>query len=136
MQAYKDHYAELIRAADLVLVASGTSALEVAFHRRPMIVMYRASRFFYHAIARWMVRTKFLSLPNILAGREIVPEFMPYYTSTRPIADRAIELLRSPERRDEMCRDLERIVEPLRAKGASKNAAGMLLDLIDRNSSH
>ena len=85
----------VISAADLVLVASGTSALEIAFYEKPMIVMYNASRVFYHLFARWMIRTPFLSLPNILAGREIVPEFMPYYTSTAPIADKAIALLES-----------------------------------------
>lgn len=131
ISSYADHFAEVICAADLVLVASGTSALEVAFHGRPMIVMYKASRFFYHAIARWMIRTPQLSLPNILAGREIVPEFMPYYTSTAPIAERAVELLRSPELRDEMTCRLEEIVAPLRERGASQRAAAMLLDLID-----
>lgn len=136
IQAYPDHHMELIRAADLVLVASGTSALEVAFHGRPMIVMYRASRLFYHAVARWMIHTPYLSLPNILAGREIVPEFMPYYTSTDPIADRAIELLNSPTLREAMVRDLESTVEPLRGGGASRSASAILLDMIDRNRRH
>ena len=131
IKAYSDDFSEVIHAADLVLVASGTSALEVAFHGRPMIVMYKSSRFFYHAVARWMIRTPYLSLPNILAGREIVPEFMPNYTSTQPIAKRAIELLRNPSLRDEMSKNLEETVAPLRRPGASQRAAAMLLDLID-----
>ncbi len=130
--AYTRHHAELIEAADLALVASGTSTLEVAMHGRPMIVMYKASRVFYHLIGRWMLRTPYLSLPNILAGREIVPEFMPYYTSTKPIAERAIELLGSPEARRAMVGDLAGTVEPLRGTRASLRAAGMLLEMIER----
>ena len=131
ISTHADNFAEVIHAADLVLVASGTSALDVAYHGRPMIVMYKASRLFYHAVARWMIRTPYLSLPNILAGREIVPEFMPYYVSTVPIAVRALELLQSPELRDEMTGRLEETVAPLRDPGASERAAAMLLDLID-----
>jgi len=90
----KQHaYAELIEAADLVLVASGTTTLEVALRGTPMIVMYNASRWFYNLAARWLLHTPWLSLPNILAGRELVPEFMPYYRSTVPIAECALELL-------------------------------------------
>ncbi len=127
------NHAELIQAADLVLAASGTTALEVAFHRRPMIVMYNASRLFYQLIGRWMIHTPYLALPNILAGREIVPEFMPYYTSTRPIAERAIELLKSEEARRTMIRDLVEVVEPLRSGCASERAAAMLLDMVSRS---
>jgi lipid-A-disaccharide synthase len=87
---------------------------------------------FYHLIGRWMLRTPYLSLPNILAGREIVPEFMPYYTSTKPIAERAIELLGSPEARRAMVGDLAGTVEPLRGTRASLRAAGMLLEMIER----
>ncbi len=133
VRAQRRNYAELIQAADLVLVTSGTAALEVAFHHRPMIVMYNASRVFYHLIGRWMIHAPYLSLPNILAGREIVPEFMPYYTSTKPIAERAIKLLRSEEARRTMMADLRETVEPLRSSQASKRAATMLLDMVSQS---
>ena len=130
VEPYPGRHSELIQAADLVLVASGTTALEVAFHERPMIVMYNSSRFFYHAIGRWMIDSQYLSLPNILAGREIVPEFMPYYTSTVPIADRAIELLRSDEARTKMGGELAKTVAPLCGTHAAQRTAELLLDMI------
>lgn len=123
--------ASLIEAADLVLVASGTTALEVAFRERPMIVMYQSSPLFYNTVGRWMIHTEFLSLPNILAGREIVPEFMPYYRSTEPIARKAIEMLESPSMCDEMIEQLESVVRPLRGPSAAKNAAQILLDITE-----
>jgi len=133
IEPYSGGHAELIQAVDLVLVASGTTALEVAFHERPMIVMYNSSRFFYHAIGRWMIDLRYLSLPNILAGREIVPEFMPYYTSTIPIADRAIELLRSEDARRTMAENLAKTVAPLRGTHAAHRTAELLLELISRS---
>lgn len=124
---------DLIEAAELVLVASGTTALEVAFRQRPMVVMYQSSPLFYNLIARFMIRTPFLSLPNILADEEIVPEFMPYYRSTEPIAAKAIELLENPQLRSEMTEELAGIVSPLRGPSAAKNAAKMLVELVDRH---
>jgi len=130
---YPGQHAELIRAADLVLVASGTSTLEVALHERPMIVMYNTSRLFYQLIGRWMIKTPYLSLPNILAGREVVPEFMPYYRSTTPIAELAIELLESTEKRQAMVNALRAVVEPLRDGNASKRTAELLLNMIEKS---
>jgi lipid-A-disaccharide synthase len=123
--------ADLIEAADLVLVASGTTALEVAFRGRPMIVMYQSSPLFYNAVARWMIQTPFLSLPNILAGEPIVPEFMPYYRSTGPIAAKAVQLLEQPPLREEMVDRLARVVAPLRGPSAARNAADMLLEMME-----
>ena len=59
---------------------------------------------------------------------------MPYYTSTEPIARRAIELLKSPEARASMARDLKSIIDPLAHGEASRQTAKMLLGLAD--SSH
>lgn len=132
-KAYHDQNGELLSAADLTLVASGTATLEVAHYRSPMIVMYNGSRLMYHLMGRWLVRTKYFSLINILAERELVPEFMPYYRSTTPIARCAIELLSSPERRAQMRRETADLLSNVSAPGASARAADMLLEMIDRS---
>jgi len=129
VRPYPGRHRELIESADLVLVASGTTALEVAFCGTPMIVMYNASRLFYHLLARWMIHTRYLSLPNILAGREIVPEFMPYYRSTAPIAEAAIELLADDGKHRAMREALAELVGPLRNGNASARTAEILLRL-------
>lgn len=128
---YEDGHTDLLAAADLTLVASGTATLEVAYRRSPMIVMYNASKWGYHLLARWLIRTPQLSLVNILAGRELVPEFMPYYASTEPIAERAIEMLRQPETLERMSTDLANLLDPLIKTGASDNTARLLLEMID-----
>ncbi len=131
---HRDGNAELLAAADLTLVASGTATLEVAHYGSPMIVMYKASRLMYHLFARHTVRIKKYSLINILAGRTIVPEFMPYYTSTAPIAASAIDLLASAHNLKRMRQEIRETIEPIRQPGASARAARLLVELADARS--
>ncbi len=129
--AYHGKNGDLIESADLVLVASGTSTLEVAYYHKPMVVMYNSSRLMYHLVARWLISTPHLSLVNILAGREVVPEFMPYYTSTERIARCALGLLESPARRSAMSRELADLLAPIVRTGAPAATAAILRDMLD-----
>jgi lipid-A-disaccharide synthase len=122
--------AELITAADLVLVASGTATLEVAYYRKPMIVMYNHSRWAYELIGRWLIATRWLSLPNIIAGRQIVPEFMPYYRSADPIAATAAEMLSTPQTLERISRQLDELMTPLIKTGASANTARIVAEML------
>lgn len=127
-----DARAEAIQAADLVLVASGTVTLEVAYWATPMIVMYNSSRWLYRLVGRWLIRTPWLSIPNIVAQREMVPEYMPYYTSTAPIAAQAIDWLSNPLARQRIRDDLRRTIQPLVKTGAAANAAEELRQLLQQ----
>lgn len=122
--------ADLATASDLALATSGTTTLELAMHGCPMIVMYNTSRWGYELIGRWLIRTPFLSLPNILASREVVPEFMPYYRSTAPIASKAIEMLADDAVRNQMRHELLTITSALRNMPASKRVAELLMQMM------
>lgn len=122
--------AEVLSAADLALCASGTATLEVAYHRVPMVIMYNGSRWGYQLIARWLIRTPYLSLVNILAGRRIVPEFMPYYRSTEPIAAEALDLLANGPRRERMKADLGAIITALGTASAAEGAARIAAEML------
>jgi len=121
---------EILTAADLALCASGTATLEVAYYRVPMVVMYNASKWGYRIIGRWLIRMPHLSLVNILAGRRIVPEFMPYYTSTQPIAAEALDLLANQPRQTAMRADLEAVIRSLGTASAAQQTAEMAMQML------
>jgi lipid-A-disaccharide synthase len=121
----------LAKKVDLALVASGSATLQVASSGCPMIVMYRTSRILWHLVGRWLIRTRFLSLVNILAGRQLVPEFMPHFGSITPIVDRCKMIMRNKSRLAKISRELVRIVAPMAEKNASENTAKIVLEMID-----
>lgn len=124
------HNGELIQAADLVLVASGTATLEVAYYRRPMIVMYNASKWGYRLIGRRLIRTKHLSLVNILAASSLVPEFMPYYDSVEPIVRSALEILADPARQARIANGLDTLIRSLGTHPVAERTARIVLDAL------
>jgi lipid-A-disaccharide synthase len=125
---------EILSAADLALCASGTATLEVAWYRVPTVVMYNGSKWGYRLIGRWLIRTAHLSLVNILAGRRIVPEFMPFYTSTEPIADQALDILANVDRQTTIRRELDEVIRSLGDKDAARQTASLACQLIQKTS--
>jgi len=123
---------ELMAAADFALASSGTATLELACLQTPMISLYPVSRLQYNLIARWFITTPYLSLPNAVAQRRIIPEYCLYWGGPGPIADEAIDILTNSERNRRMRRDLDEVREKLGAPGASDRAAEAALDLVGR----
>jgi lipid-A-disaccharide synthase len=103
----------MIRWADLVLTCSGTATLQIARHEKPMIVLYRLAWWKWNLAGRFLVQSKFLCLVNILADRELVPEFMPFYGPVQPLIDTAVDLLAHPEKRQAMSHDLAMLTAPM-----------------------
>ncbi|MGB5622950.1 MAG: lipid-A-disaccharide synthase, partial [Gammaproteobacteria bacterium] len=119
---------EAMSAADVVLLASGTAALEAALLKRPMVVAYRLSR-----ISQWLLETFKLvridrfSLPNLLSGRDLVPEFL--QTAVRPPALGAAVLnwLDDRSRREDALAAFDEIHRQLR-QGADERAARAVIE--------
>ena len=114
---------EAARSADLAIVASGSATLQVAAAGCPMVIMYQSSRVLWHLIGRWLLKTKNLSLVNILAEIELVPEFMPYFRSTEPIVQATEQLLEDKDRLTRTSSELIKIAEPLKQTNASDQVA-------------
>ncbi len=122
------------KKVDFSFVASGSATLQVAAAACPMVIMYQSSKFLWNLVGKRIVKTKFLSLVNILSEKELVPEFMPYFDSTAPIANAAESLLNNPVKLNELSQALADLTKPLIGLNASENAAQMIIDqLVKQN---
>jgi len=117
-------------AVDFSIVASGSATLEVAAAGCPMVIMYQSSRILWHWVGRWIVRSKYLSLVNILSGRELVPEFMPYFTSIEPIVESIGQLLEDNDKLVQLSNELTKLTKPLAEKIASREVAKIALEML------
>ena len=123
---------ELVPRCDLCLTVSGTATLHAAGHGAPQIVVYRLNPIIWHLAARWLINTRTFALVNLLndGKRSIVPEYIPWYGSNKPVADKAMELLQHPELLAHQREQLASLIHTMNRPGASRNAARLALDLM------
>ena len=125
------HSHEALGAADAVLLASGTAALEAMLFKCPMVVAYRISAL-SHDIIRGLglLKIRHVSLPNLLAEKELVPEFLQYRATPERLGAAALRLLTDRSARDAQIRGLQALTGVLRV-GADQRAAEAVLALAD-----
>lgn len=118
----------VVRWCDYALVVSGTVTLQIAKQYRPMVAMYRPNRLMYHALARWLVLTEVFTLPNLIAGRRIIPELIPHFGDGEALAVEVIKLMRRTGYADDQRDALRKVVE----KFQGINAAEIAVDEIEK----
>jgi len=121
---------KMAEASDFAIVASGSATLEVAAAGCPMVIMYQSSRILWHLVGWWLVRTKYLSLVNILSSKELVPEFMPYFSSIEPIVESIEQLLEDSDKLAQTSGELIKLTEPLADKRAREEVANIVLEML------
>ena len=112
------------------MVASGTATLESSFYLLPFVLIYKVSWLTYLP-GRLLIRVDHLGMPNILAGREIVPEFIQHEALPDRIADSVWKLYSDPARRATMVSEMDRVVKLLGGKGAGRRAAEAVLQELE-----
>ena len=117
---------EVMAVSNLLLVTSGTATLQAALIGTPMVVVYRASALTYQ-IAKCLVKIPYISLVNILAGKEIVPELIQDRMTPDCIAHEALAILQDARRQNDMTQAFHTIRTSLGGPGASKRAAAFIL---------
>lgn len=117
-------------AVDFSIVTSGSATLEVAAAGCPMVIMYQSSRILWHLLGRWIVKTRYLSLVNILADKELVPEFMPYFTSIEPIITSIEQFLEDKDKLAQLSSELTKLTKPLAEKKACREVANIAIEML------
>jgi lipid-A-disaccharide synthase len=117
-------------ASDAILLASGTAALEAMLAKRPMAVAYRINPLTYWIVKKFgILPTNVYSLPNILAGRIIVPELMQDDCTAPALAQTLLPLLQSRRMDPDQAAEFRRLHETLLAEPDS--AASTVVDLLE-----
>jgi lipid-A-disaccharide synthase len=123
----KGDSAGTMQRAFAAMIASGTATLEAAHFRLPFVLVYKVSWPTYFA-ARLVLKTKHLGMPNVLAGREVVPEFIQHEARPGRIAPAVLKLVNDQAARDVMISEFEAIIAKLGETGASAEAARVIVD--------
>ncbi|ARB26123.1 lipid-A-disaccharide synthase [Pseudomonas tolaasii] len=116
-----------LAACDAVLIASGTATLEALLYKRPMVVAYRLAPLTFWILKR-MVKSPYISLPNLLAQRLLVPELLQDDATPEALAQTLLPLIDGGE---EQTRGFDDIHRTLR-RDASNQAADAVLTLIGK----
>jgi lipid-A-disaccharide synthase len=126
--------AKCIEKADMVILASGTATLEVAYFKKPMIILYINS-FLTHFIGKRVLLIPYVGLVNILAEKFIVKELLQSECTTKNITEEAFKILENKLYREEMIYNISAIKESLGTGDSSKKAANAILKLISSSPS-
>lgn len=119
----------IIAASELALVASGTATLETTLLECPMVISYKVSALTY-IIGRILITgVEFIGMPNILAGKKIVPELIQDEMNARNLV-RAAEPLLNPTIRDATIGELRALREKLGTPGAARRVALTALEMV------
>lgn len=123
------HAQDALAACDAALVASGTATLEAALLRAPMVIAYRMSPLSWQMMRR-MHYQPWIGLPNILAGRFVVPEFLQDDATPENLSQALTNLILDRGVRAAIAHEFEGLHEQLR-QGTAEKAAGAILSVLE-----
>jgi lipid-A-disaccharide synthase len=117
---------DLMQRAGAGMVCSGTATLESTFFGLPMVILYKVAWLTW-VVGKRLVKIPWLGLPNVLAGREIIREFLQDGAQPEPIAGEIFRLLEDTAAREEQQRAQTAVIASLGARGAARRAAEAIL---------
>ena len=120
---------ELIKYSDIVLCKSGTSSLQAAIMKTPAIIFYKLNSFSYQ-IAKRIIKTPYISLPNIIANKMIIPELMQDDFTAENLKVESLKYLNDEEYYDDTVNELEKVSNSIGDKGAGKKVAQAVIEYL------
>jgi lipid-A-disaccharide synthase len=120
---------DVMAHSDALIVCSGTATLEAALLGTPMVILYRGSQLMELEARLLKIRPEHIGMPNIIAGRRIVPEFIQDEASPEALAEHTLRFIGDPAARGEVKASLQAVRDSLGKPGASERTARMTLEL-------
>lgn len=122
------HSHQVMAAADVVLLASGTVTLEAMLLKKPMVVAYKMAPLTFKIVS-WLLKTPFVSLPNLLANKLLVPEYLQDKATPETLSAAIIKYFENPEETQQLCNTFADMHKILKCN-ASERAANAIAKLI------
>lgn len=120
---------DAIQCCDAIMACSGTASLEIALLNIPMLICYKLAPITYW-LGCLLIKTPFIGLPNIIADKAIIREFIQRKATADNLAKEIIRLLTDKPYADTMREELEQVKQQLGSGGGSKNMARLVLDML------
>lgn len=121
---------DVIQCCDAIMTSSGTATLEIALLNIPMVITYKISWLTY-ILGRWLINTRFIGLPNIIANRPIIKELIQQYATPENLAQEILRILTDSTYRTSMLHALQEVKQRLGSGGGSRNMAKLALEMLN-----
>lgn len=129
IKVIKNETYDAVQCCTAIMTSSGTATLEIALLEVPMVIVYKLSEFTYW-LGRLLVKTPFIGLPNIVAGKAVAKELIQHQANANNIAGEVVRLLSDRAYYDALKSDLIAIKNTLGSGEGSKNMAILALEML------
>jgi lipid-A-disaccharide synthase len=124
----KGETVKVLAASDMAVVTSGTATLQAAFLEVPMVVVYKISPMTYN-IGKRIIKVKYITLANILSGREVVKELIQKRANPEEILKELKRIMFDTAYKDEMLKSYRKVKAPFAGKKASDRVAEVVMEM-------
>jgi lipid-A-disaccharide synthase len=128
---YEDTY-NLLLNSSAAIVTSGTATLETGLFRVPQIVVYKTSALSYWP-AKFVIKVAFISLVNLIAGREVIKELIQDKATVANVSDELKKILQDADHRNKILQGYNEVIKILDTGSASENAARLMVSYLQNN---
>ncbi len=132
VKVIKNQPYDVIQCCDAVMTTSGTATLEVALLTVPMVITYKLSMLTYW-LGKWLVNSRFIGLPNIIAGKGIVQELIQQQATAQNLSKEVLRMLSDKPYREQMLRSLADVKKSLGQGGGSRVMAEIAEEMLRQN---
>lgn len=120
---------DVIQCCDAIMTTSGTASLEIALLKVPMVIAYKLSPISFF-LGKKLVNTRFIGLPNIIAGKGIIKELIQQDVTVENLAEEVGRMLEDKAYKSQMLDELGKVKEKLGQGGGSRNMADLVVQML------